>query len=235
MHKQAATAPHSPSCGILRWWSLLHALHSHHWDLLVSRNQQPLIIAPRAQLRLHRYAADPIVRAQTPHTRDLATNTPSDFSRKEVTILNMQLRDFKFSYFLLLRWAPLSPLPEQGGTAQTSPAALLAASNKFLHGESLIAVAHNPSLCLFAPLPAAANAEPADPLPLRAPLFLGSFPAPHKKREASLSLAPCREGSTSLRTHGGSRDWVLRQRHCKCPVNTEQRMIWCWTRQVVRL
>lgn len=69
--------------------------------------------------------------------------------------------------------ASLPLLPEQGGTVQTSPAVLLAAFNKFLHGESLIAVAHNSSLCLFTPLPAAANTEPADPLPLQASFFLG--------------------------------------------------------------
>lgn len=76
---------------------------------------------------------------------------------------------------------------------RTSPAASLAAFNKFLCGESLIAVAHNSSLCLFAPLLAAANAEPADPLPLRASL-LGlihreAFPVPQEVGKQALCSA----------------------------------------------
>lgn len=80
---------------------------------------------------------------------------------------------------LVLTFAPNSSfawlllLPEWGGTVQTSPAVLLAAFNTFLHGESLIAVTHNSSLYLFTPLPAAAKAEPAVPLPLWASFFLG--------------------------------------------------------------
>lgn len=83
-----------------------HTLHSHHWDLLVSRSQQLISITPCAQSRLYQHTADLIACTQTPQTSDLATNTPSDFSekRKKNLILKMRLRDLKISYFSLLHW-----------------------------------------------------------------------------------------------------------------------------------